>query len=485
MLVLPDIHASRASSRGSSVAGSRPCSRSGSRPPSRTGSPLAARETAQTPERKLERPRSGSFDGGPNKATSAIDDRLVGMPRGSFSSSFSGSRPGSRSDSPLAARSMSSSVGASPNKPAFAIDGYSPVSTGCSFTSTKPLSDDGSVEFSRSISLAGMATVDSLSIQTEFDAVDGASQKLEKLGCKETQSISELSKPARSSSLSRLKAAKENWKELEKNSCPASYAKPPSKPQRTETCKDQKDATSKDQVSVEQKSEPRKSRSSTDVRSSSMEASKASTKGESEKNNLTGYVKPPSKPQRAAASTQQKEVLAEPRRSRTKSVADVRSSSAEPSKGPTTEELEKMEPDQRLFWAACTNDIKMVKVLAVRDRASFMKHVNHAILYASKAGSCDAVRVMCQYGGSLNAKDASGRTVWDYAQQSPNPEVLTEVLSKINDPSASDDIKSIFSKADQKAKQDRQAAEEMKAASKKATSIIRRKILLPSRSQTL
>lgn len=108
--------------------------------------------------------------------------------------------------------------------------------------------------------------------------------------------------------------------------------------------------------------------------------------------------------------------------------------------------LDTSDPEQVLLRAAVTNDVNMIKVLAVMDRKALLKHVDYALLYAIRAGSSDCVKTMFKYGASAKAKDAFGHSMWDYAKKSPDPEAMCTVLeSATGHTGASEDIRVHFS----------------------------------------
>jgi hypothetical protein len=94
--------------------------------------------------------------------------------------------------------------------------------------------------------------------------------------------------------------------------------------------------------------------------------------------------------------------------------------------------------------AALSNDVSMVKVLAVMDRNALKKHIDYALLYAIRAGSYEVVKTMFKYGASLNAKGFK-HTTWDYARQSPDPEAMHELLQQMESPFSSEEIRCVFS----------------------------------------
>eukprot|EP00746_Dinoflagellata_sp_MGD_P001328 gnl/MRDRNA2_/MRDRNA2_102500_c0_seq1.p1 gnl/MRDRNA2_/MRDRNA2_102500_c0~~gnl/MRDRNA2_/MRDRNA2_102500_c0_seq1.p1 ORF type:complete len:351 (-),score=56.29 gnl/MRDRNA2_/MRDRNA2_102500_c0_seq1:319-1371(-) len=175
------------------------------------------------------------------------------------------------------------------------------------------------------------------------------------------------------------------------------------------------------------------------------------------KTKSSGYVKPPRTPSRPPSRPGtcpgQQDVPAEytakeRRFSRSATVtavtAIVRSSSAD--RRSSRGDIEKKDLEVRLLEAVMHNDTNMIKVLIVMDRTEFKKHVNCMLLYAARAGSCEAFRVMCQYGGKpAEARDFQGKTVWDHAKRSPAPEEMLAAISQIISPSSSDSISSLFS----------------------------------------
>lgn len=109
--------------------------------------------------------------------------------------------------------------------------------------------------------------------------------------------------------------------------------------------------------------------------------------------------------------------------------------------------LEITDPEEALLQAAISNDANTIKVLAVMDRQSLQKNIDYALLYGLKASSYDAVKTMLKHGASLKSKDAFGNTVWDYAQQSAEPEMMSGLLQqhKSGNIHASEDIRAVFS----------------------------------------
>jgi hypothetical protein len=140
--------------------------------------------------------------------------------------------------------------------------------------------------------------------------------------------------------------------------------------------------------------------------------------------------------------------------------------------------LDVSNPEEALLQAAVTNDASMVKVLAVMDRKALKKHVDYALLYAVRAGSSDVVKAMFQYGGaSLNAKDAFGNSVWDFAQQSPEPEIMNAVLQQVKNPGPSEEIRANFTAHTASSKPPpypKSKAEQGQTSNQRGASVVRR-----------
>lgn len=109
----------------------------------------------------------------------------------------------------------------------------------------------------------------------------------------------------------------------------------------------------------------------------------------------------------------------------------------------------KMDPEKCLIQAALRNDIRSIKLLAVQDRRGLKQHVDYALFYAIKAGSYDAVKLLLKHGANLDAKYIyGGHTVWDFAKQSPDPEIMKALLQSLKTGAmAHDDIRMHFSGA--------------------------------------
>jgi hypothetical protein len=105
-----------------------------------------------------------------------------------------------------------------------------------------------------------------------------------------------------------------------------------------------------------------------------------------------------------------------------------------------------VDPEASLVEAACDNDIEAVRTMALTDLKNFKKHVNYALFYAIQHGSYDAIKVMFWYGASIDAHDPINHlTVWDFAQRSPDPEIMTSFLQRMKTgPCASESIQKIF-----------------------------------------
>lgn len=131
--------------------------------------------------------------------------------------------------------------------------------------------------------------------------------------------------------------------------------------------------------------------------------------------------------------------------------------------------LDVSDPEEILMEAAFSNDVNMIKVLAVMDRKGLKKHVDHAMLYAILAGSVDVVKAMLKYGANPDYAAATGTTVWDAAKQSPNPEIMKDILvNRGRQSSASAEISNIFSGANQKS-HEKKAPNEIKSESKESS----------------
>lgn len=142
--------------------------------------------------------------------------------------------------------------------------------------------------------------------------------------------------------------------------------------------------------------------------------------------------------------------------------------------------LEVTDKETSLMKAVLSNDASAIKVLAVMDRKGLKKHADTALLYAARAGHSEVMKTLCRYGASLDAKDASGRTPFDYAKQSPQPEEIKLLLEQLQTGSciASDDIRAIFSGAGSR-KPSKEASGSQKhpeaQASQRASSIVVRR----------
>lgn len=108
--------------------------------------------------------------------------------------------------------------------------------------------------------------------------------------------------------------------------------------------------------------------------------------------------------------------------------------------------LEAKDMESCLLEAALTNDVSAIKGLALMDQKNFMKSVNYALIYAIRGGSYDAVQALFWHGASHDAKAVCSQlTVWDFAERSPEPEMMKSFLGRMKTGHmASEQIQGLF-----------------------------------------
>jgi len=108
--------------------------------------------------------------------------------------------------------------------------------------------------------------------------------------------------------------------------------------------------------------------------------------------------------------------------------------------------LEAKDMESCLLEAALANDVSAIKGLALMDQKDFKKNVNYALIYAISGGSYEAVKALFWHGASLDAKAVcSHLTVWDFAERSPEPEIMKSFLRQMKTGHmASEEIQGLF-----------------------------------------